>query len=219
MAVRSDYLVDTFLRSIDAAQCIEKPYRHWLLSQCLPDDILRQLLNLPFAKPAMSTWTGKRDGNNSTRQYFNVAGRERHGICDMFCRAFQDVRVTDKMAVCFDAKLGGTFLRAEYAQDADGFWLEPHTDLGVKALTLLLYLSNDDHHRSLGTDIYDTDRRPVGRAPFVSNSAMVFVPSDMTFHGFERRPIVGIRKSVIVNFVSAEWQARDQLAFPHIAVK
>jgi hypothetical protein len=43
---------------------------------------------------------------------------------------------------------------------------------------------------------------------------MVFVPSDITYHGFEARKIEGVRKSVIINYVTNEWRAREQLAFP-----
>jgi hypothetical protein len=48
---------------------------------------------------------------------------------------------------------------------------------------------------------------------------MVFVPSGITYHGFEARQIDGIRKSVIINYVSNEWKAREQLAFPDRPVK
>jgi hypothetical protein len=43
---------------------------------------------------------------------------------------------------------------------------------------------------------------------------MVFVPSGITYHGFEARKIDGVRKSVIINYVTNEWRAREQLAFP-----
>ena len=43
---------------------------------------------------------------------------------------------------------------------------------------------------------------------------MVFVPSDITYHGFEPRTIDGVRKSVIINYVTNEWRAREQLAYP-----
>ena len=33
-------------------------------------------------------------------------------------------------------------------------------------------------------------------------------------HGFEPRQIDGVRKSVIVNYVTNDWRAREQLAFP-----
>jgi hypothetical protein len=111
--------------------------------------------------------------------------------------------------------LKGTYLRIEFAQDIDGFWLEPHTDLGVKAFSMLLYLSKDPSHHDRGTAIYDVDKSHVGRSPFTSNGAMVFVPSNDTNHGFERRPIRGVRTSLIINYVTNEWRAREQLAFPN----
>ena len=44
-------------------------------------------------------------------------------------------------------------MRLEYAQDTDGFWLEPHTDLGVKLFTMLIYLPDSGEQNDLGTDI------------------------------------------------------------------
>ena len=125
-----------------------------------------------------------------------------------------DPRVTGAVERHFGIQLGGAYLRIEYAQDTDGFWLEPHTDLGVKLFTFLIYLSRDPSHADLGTDLYDIEKRHVGRSPFASNSAMIFVPSDVTYHGFEPRKINGVRKSLIVNYVTAEWRAREQLSFP-----
>jgi hypothetical protein len=129
-------------------------------------------------------------------------------------QAFQAKQVTQLIETEFGAKLSGSYLRIEFAQDVDSFWLEPHTDLGVKVFTMLLYLSKDPSHRDLGTDIYDMEKRQVRRSPFISNSAMVFIPSDKTFHGFEKRPIQGVRTSLIINYVTNEWRAREQLAFP-----
>jgi hypothetical protein len=43
---------------------------------------------------------------------------------------------------------------------------------------------------------------------------MIFVPSNSTWHGFEKRPIEGVRRSIIVNYVTNDWRAREQLAFP-----
>ena len=67
---------------------------------------------------------------------------------------------------------------------------------------------------TLGTDIYDTDKTHVARTPFAPNTALAFVPSDNTFHGFEPRPIEGVRTSVIVSYVTSESAACEQLAFP-----
>jgi hypothetical protein len=47
---------------------------------------------------------------------------------------------------------------------------------------------------------------------------MVFVPSSDTFHGFEPRNIEGVRKSLIINYVTDEWRAREQQAFPNTPI-
>jgi len=40
------------------------------------------------------------------------------------------------------------------------------------------------------------------------------VPGPNTWHGFERRPIVGVRRLMEINYVRPTWRDRDQLAFP-----
>jgi len=218
MAITKDALLATLLHSVEASRAVEKPYRHWLLGNCLPLDAVDAILALPFPAPDLGGVSGKRELHNATRKYFDVANRGKHPVCEAFCQAFQDKRLTDKLSRRFAARLAGSYLRVEYGQDTDGFWLEPHTDLGVKAFTMLLYMSKDPQHATLGTDIYDAAKRRVGCSPFACNTAMVFVPSDITFHGFEPRTIEGVRKSVIINFVTNEWRAREQLAFPESAV-
>jgi hypothetical protein len=79
---------------------------------------------------------------------------------------------------------------------------------------MLCYLSDDPRHRDLGTDIYRSRESHFGRAAFLPNTALVFIPAANTWHGFEKRPIAGIRKSLIVNYVTDEWRAREQLSWP-----
>ena len=214
MAITKDAFVASLLASINGARRHEEPYRHWFLQHCLPGDAAEQILALPFEAPALGGVSGKRELHNNTRKYFDAENRARFAVCEGFCQAFQDRRVTDRIADQFGCRLDGSYLRVEYAQDTDGFWLEPHTDLGVKMFTMLLYLSRDAQHSELGTDIYDQQKKHVGASPFAPNAAMVFVPSNITYHGFEPRKIEGVRKSVIINYVTNEWRAREQLAFP-----
>ena len=214
MQNRKDAVVSTLLESIDTGRQSDWPYRSWFVQKCLPSPAIAELLELPFEAPSLQGISGKRELHNATRKYFDGENQARFPVCAAFCTAFQDRRVTDRIAGRFGARLGGCFLRVEYAQDVNGFWLEPHTDLGVKTFTMLLYLSTEPQHAGLGTDIYDTAKSPVGRSPFASNSAFVFVPSSITYHGFEQRPIEGVRKSIIINYVTDEWRAREQLAFP-----
>ena len=39
-----------------------------------------------------------------------------------------------------------------------------------------------------------------------------------TYHGFEKRPIKGVRTSLIINYVTNEWRAREQLSFPETPI-
>jgi len=207
-------VVRNFIRSVDTAKRSEQPYRNWSLTACLPQDTVDDILALPFDAPSLDGISGKRELHNNTRKYFDAENRSLFPVCEAVAQAFQDKRLTSHIEKTFGTNLKGTYLRIEFAQDIDGFWLEPHTDLGVKSFTLLLYLSKDPNHKDLGTDIYDAEKRHFGRSPFASNAAMVFVPSNNTYHGFEKRPIKGVRTSLIVNYVTNEWRAREQLAFP-----
>lgn len=211
-------VVKTFIKCIDSGQRSERPYRHWVLSGCFPADTVDDILALPFEAPSLEGVSGKRELHNNTRKYFDVENRQSFPVCEAVAQAFQDKRVTDHIEKVFGTDLAGTYLRIEFAQDIDGFWLEPHTDLGVKAFTLLLYLSTDPSHKDLGTDIYDGDKRHAGRSPFASNAAMIFIPGNNTYHGFEKRPIKGVRTSLIINYVTNEWRAREQLAFPEAPI-
>jgi hypothetical protein len=214
MATESDAISAQLLASIEASEGHPKPCRHWFLSRCLPTAVADEITELPFPPPALGGVSGKRELHNATRKYFDIENRAAFPVVEAFAQAFQSRAVTQRIERHFGTRLGGTYLRLEYAQDTNGFWLEPHTDLGVKVFTMLLYLSKDASHSDLGTDIYDADKHHIGRSPFVPNGAMVFVPSTDTYHGFEPRQIDGVRKSIIINYVTAEWRAREQLSFP-----
>jgi hypothetical protein len=211
-------VVQSFVRSVDTAKRSDRPYTNWSLVHCFPDDVVDDILALPFEPPSLDGVSGKRELHNNTRKYFDAENRKFFTVCEAVADAFQDKRVTSHIEKAFGTDLKGSYLRIEFAQDIDGFWLEPHTDLGVKVFTMLLYLSKDPSHADLGTDIYDVNKKQVGRSVFVSNAAMVFVPSNNTYHGFEKRLIEGVRTSLIINYVTPEWRAREQLAFPEAPI-
>lgn len=211
-------VVRSFSQSVANSDRTNQPYPHWILKGCFPEDIVEDVLNLPFPAPSLDGVSGKRELHNNTRKYFDVENRKVFSAVEAVAKAFQDKRITELIAKTFGTNLDRTYLRIEYAQDIDGFWLEPHTDLGVKSFTMLLYLSDEEGHEDLGTDIYDANKEHVGRSPFAPNIALVFVPSDNTYHGFEGRPIKGVRKSLIINYVTDEWRAREQLAFPEAPI-
>ena len=217
-ALSAEANIAAMQHAIDTAKRNDGPYPHWFLEGCLSPASFQAALDLPFPAPGLGGLSGKRELHNATRTYFDAENRAKFPVCEAVSQAFQAPEMTRAIEKAFGTKLKGSYLRIEYAQDVDGFWLEPHTDLGVKVFTFLLYLSTDPSHANLGTDIYDTNKQAIGRSSFLPNGGLIFVPSNITYHGFEPRKIEGVRKSIIINYVTNEWKAREQLAFPEAPI-
>jgi hypothetical protein len=188
------------------------------VDEVFPPGVFAALKAMPFPVVDLGGVSGTREAHNADRVYFSGGNLDEFAACRAVAEAFQDDAIVELLNEAFGGALDDTFVRIEYAQDTDGFWLKPHTDIGVKMFTMLIYMSDGPGHAELGTDIYADPDTHVGRTPFVPNTAMIFVPSDRTWHGFERRPIEGVRRSIIVNYVTDAWKAREQLAFPQTPV-
>ncbi len=209
----------SFEAAVAKRQTFDRPYRHFLLENVFPADVSDELATLPFAPPVLNGVSGKRELHNDQRSYFDADGVRRFPVMRGVAEALQSTRIARLIHDAFGAPIDDTFLRLEYAQDVDGFWLQPHTDLGVKKFTCLIYLSEGPGHETLGTDIYETPEKHFGASPFKRGGAMVFVPGDNTWHGWEKRPIEGVRRSVILNYVTHDWRAREQLSYPDRTVR
>jgi hypothetical protein len=212
-------LFDALRASLDGAEVSEEPYRHWLWRKVFPEAVVKALSTLPFPKPDLHGVSGKRELHNDSRHYFDAANNERFAVCDQVSRLFQADETVRLLQDKTGADLSDTNIRIEYTLDADEFWLQPHTDLGVKRITILFYMPDGPDQEDLGTDIYKDEHTWALRPPFEWNTALVFVPSDNTFHGFEQREIPRVRRTVIVNYVTQEWRAREQLAYPTTPVR
>jgi hypothetical protein len=202
-----------FAMALADARRSDDPFRHWQLTEALPPDVAPALLELPFMPPPAAT-AGKRETHNAARSYCSVENRRRFAICNDLAQVFQSQATVGAVEHSCGIDLSSTFLRIEYCQDSEGFWLEPHTDIGAKRYTLILSLSDGAETTEWGTDLYDSRRNWVGRAPYAQNRGLAFVPAADTWHGFEPRPIRGVRRSLIVNYVGPEWRARHELSFP-----
>jgi hypothetical protein len=207
-------LFDSLRASLDSAEVNETPYRHWLWRQVLPDDTAKALSVLPFPKPDLHGLSGKRELHNDSRQYFDAANNRRFAVCDQVSRLFQAEETVKLLQDHTGADLSDTNVRIEYTLDADCFWLQPHTDLGVKRITILFYMPDGPDQQHLGTDIYSDENTWCSRPAFDWNTAVAFVPSGNTYHGFEKRQIPRVRRTVIINYVTQDWLAREQLAYP-----
>jgi hypothetical protein len=207
-----------FLGSLHRSDCDPYPFCHWLLHQVVPDHTLAAIDALPIPPPPIQDTRGKRETHNSTRIFFNQAQRRTHPVCDGIATALQSDAVARQLEALCDVTLRGSFLRIEYCLDTDGFWLEPHTDIGAKLFTMLIYLSDDPESESWGTDLLDGPDKLVATTPYRRNLGCIFIPSANSWHGFHRRPITGVRRSLIINYVKPEWRSRHELAFADQAV-
>ena len=210
---QSNRVEDQMLASLKNATWADAPYRHCLLSEVLPADTLDAVQQISFPVLDLQGRSGKRELHNDQRHYFDDQNIAQYDCIADIAAAFHGGDVATAISDAFNSEIDGTYLRIEYAQDVSGFWLQPHTDLGVKRFTMLVYLSDEPDHDMLGTDIYSDDKTWAKRSPFSPNLAMAFTPGDNTYHGFEPRDFNGVRKSLIINYVTNDWRERGQLSF------
>jgi hypothetical protein len=196
------------LGALGGARHMREPYDYWLLEDILPEAVVDGIAGLPFAPPGEIMFDGRRETNNSTRVYFSPENQARFGVCRDVAQAFGSEPVKARIEALTGADISHGRLRIEYCQDVDGFWLEPHVDISVKLFTMLVYLSGEPVLFSAGTDIYDAtpEHNRVATAPYEKNKGLIFIPGKDTWHGFTRRPIDGVRKSIIINWVTADWR-------------
>ncbi len=202
------------LAALDRSSTEEWPFRHWRVRDFLDRNTLEDLKAWPHAAPSVHYAEGRREENNPTRRYFDAETLAADPAARKIAEALQDEEVTSALAALCGISLSGTSLRIEYAQDREGFWLEPHTDIGVKMFTMFVYLDDGERERDWGTDLFLDESRHAVRLPFIDNSGMIFVPDSTTWHGFRPRPIDGVRRSLIINYVTHEWRNRHELAWP-----
>ena len=204
-------LIGCFDASVFSAQ----PFRHWLLSDILPVAVCDRIDALPARAANIDDTLGKRETHNSSRLFFGLDNRRRHPVCDALAAGFQSAAAVERIERLCEIELRDkSHLRIEYCLDTDGFWLEPHTDIGAKLFTMLVYLSTEPGSEEWGTDILDANLNLVAVAPYARNGGLIFVPGSDTWHGFHRRPIKGVRRSLIINYVKPEWRSRHELAYP-----
>jgi len=207
-------VAETFLACLARARHAREPFDYWLLDGALPEADIDALLALPVAPTGEAVFNGRRETNNSSRMFFGAEAQDKYAVCRRVVDGFKDERVIAAIETETGAKLTNTGLRIEYCQDAPGFWLEPHTDIAVKTFTMLVYLSNDPTLRLAGTDIHEgaPDYKYVTTAPYGRNLGVIFIPGTNTWHGVGHHPLQAVRRSIIINYVTADWRDTFELA-------
>jgi len=218
--MRNAMTVTSLKRSLTNATTIDRPFRHWCPRDMLDPDSATALATLAMVRlDGLNLEAGRREVNNSTRLFFDPPHQQEIAAMRTVAQAMQSAEVVAAWETLCGIDLTGCFLRIEYCRDGDGFWLEPHTDIGAKRITILTYLSTDPDGPDWGTDVYDERQRFVQSVPGDFNSGLVFVPAADTWHGFRKRPIHGLRRTLMFNYVGPEWRSRAELCFPDCPVK
>ena len=213
-----DAIAAQFCRAVRDAERGDRPYRHWQLQDVFPVDLCTGILTLPVAPPPLGRTDGTRNSYNASRCFVTPTMRSKFPTCRALSEALQRPDAARLMAETCDIAAAGSYLRMEYMQDTDGAWLEPHRDIPEKLFSMVIYLFTGPDSVDWGTDIYDADVKWVGRSEGAFNSGVIFVPGPATWHGFDPRPIIGVRRLMEINYVSPSWRDREQLTFPERAI-
>lgn len=207
-----------FVKMLAGTRPAPYPYPHWMMDSVLTPEACDALVEWdPGAQARAGDVGGRRETRNKARVFVDKAKRAEDARLDRMAHVLNSAEVRQAFADYCGAQLDGAALRLELCLDTDGFWLEPHTDIGAKKLTLLISLSQDDNAEDWGTDLMTPEGQSVARASGNFNSGVLFIPSDKTWHGFVKRPISGTRRTLIVNFVDQSWRAVHELAFGPVA--
>lgn len=209
-----DAIATQFCRAVRDSQRSDQPYRHWKLKDVFPIDLCTGILTLPIAPPYLGRTDGTRNTYNAQRCFITPTLRQKFLPCQALSDALQRPEVARLMAETCAIQVAGSYLRMEYIQDTDGAWLEPHRDIPEKLFSMVIYLFIGPDATEWGTDIYDADKRWIGRSPGTFNSGVIFVPGPATWHGFDPRPIIGVRRLMEINYARSDWRDKEQLAFP-----
>jgi len=189
-----------------------EPFKHWLFDDVLPEETINELLKLPLPVPVIENHTGKRESQNKTRIFFNEKFCKKHLVAKNVTYIFNHPSIILQLTNICGRDLTKGKLRIEYTLDAGDFWLEPHCDIKEKLLTFLIYLSKDPNSNEWGTTIYNRDLSFHSKASYKSNTGLMFMSGEDTWHGVPKQNIQGIRKNLIINFVTRDWRSNHELA-------
>ena len=209
-----DDIAQHFRRALLDAEIVDQPYRRWRPKNVLPVDTCTGIITLPVAPPLLGQTDGTRGSYNDKRTFFTPVLRQKFPAVEALCGALQRSDIARVLSETLHIDVNGGRLRMEYMQDIDGMWLEPHRDIPEKLFSMVIYLFTGPDAADWGTDIYDAEQRWVDRSVPDFNSGAVFVAGPSTWHGFDQRPIIGVRRLLEINYVRADWRGIDQLAFP-----
>lgn len=183
------------------------PWHHYTFNNFFTDEDFHTLKNLEINQADYSNITGYRDVIKG-RTFLNNKAIE-HNPALLPIARWLDRKEYYKN--CFDTQITNTFVRAEIIHDRYPFFHDVHVDLPCKNLTIIVNIDKDDD-KNLATDLYHTKQHHAKKLKWIANGGVAFKITPDRWHGFEPIEYVGIRKIMIINYVTIdEWRDKDQL--------
>ncbi len=188
------------------AQSQDYPFTHWIFKDFLSDTFCKKIFDQITIHSTPTIYDGTRAGDyllaaqNQTRFYLTPEIINHYPFLKEIITTMCCSDIAEKIASIFSTNLSNCFLRVEYIEDKNGFYLRPHRDIIEKILTIFVYLG--DAPANYGTDFYDNQKQWVKTIPFKHNTGYIFVPGTDTWHGFEKKKIEGVRKALLINYVT-----------------
>ena len=208
----SGFLLEQVSENLKKLASRTEPFKHWIFDGVLLEETIDELLKLPLALPKIEKHTGKRNSQNQTRIFFDERHCNKYSVAKNIAYVFNHPSIISQLSNIFGRDLTKGKLRIEYTRDTGYFWLEPHRDIKEKLLTFLIYLSKDPNSNEWGTTIYNRDLSFHSKTSYKSKRGLMFTSGEDTWHGVPKQNIQGVRKNLIINFVTKDWRDNFELA-------
>ena len=207
-----NHIVEIVNRNLKSAELKTNPFKHWIFNKVLPIKTAEDFLKLLIDVPEISFYSGKRETNNNTRVFLNKENCNKYSCMQDVVDIFNNPEIILQLSNICGKNLTKGKLRIEYTMDTGSFWLEPHLDIKEKMITFLIYLSNDPNSSEWGTTVYNNDLTFHSKAPYKQNLGLMFMADKNTWHGVPEQNIQGIRRNLIINYVTSDWKSVHELA-------
>lgn len=203
-------IIDQLASAFKSAPEFSYPFKHWEVENALPTELTEQILAVRIPRTDGFAYDGTRasdsqlrpGGTPPRRMFIDTNTKDSHPFFQDLIDALLSEPVIEVVNNKFGVDTTDLYLRVEYINDFDGFFLDPHKDIVEKRFSMLLFLGDGPEH--MGTDFYDADLNVVKTVSFRHNNAYVFLPGDDTWHGLEKKSIPDRRCSLLINYVTFE---------------
>lgn len=130
-------------------------------------------------------------------------------------------KTINKFKELFNLNFENIKVRLELVRDTNNFYLYPHLDnKKKKILSLLIFLNNNSQPLDSGTDIYEVKNEyknnpldivksdfkffnTIDSIPFKNNTALIFSPTDNSWHGLNKNKLFDDRRVIMVNYINS----------------